>query len=33
VSNTLHLDRTLEAVARIEGVISAKRIRVWEVSR
>jgi len=33
VSNTLHLDRTLEAVGRIEGVISAKRIRVWEVSR
>jgi GTP pyrophosphokinase len=33
VSNTLHLDRTLEAVGRIEGVISAKRIRVWEGSR
>ena len=30
VSNILHLDRTLEAVGRIEGVISAKRIRGWE---
>ncbi|MDT7043873.1 bifunctional (p)ppGpp synthetase/guanosine-3',5'-bis(diphosphate) 3'-pyrophosphohydrolase [Candidatus Nitronereus thalassa] len=33
VSNALHLERTLEAVGRIEGVISAKRIRGWEDSR
>jgi GTP diphosphokinase / guanosine-3',5'-bis(diphosphate) 3'-diphosphatase len=32
VSNTLHLERTLEAVGRIEGVISAKRVRGWEDS-
>lgn len=32
VSNTLHLERTLDAVARIDGVISAKRIRGWEDS-
>ena len=33
VSNILHLERTLEAVGRIEGVISARRIRGWEGSR
>ena len=33
VSNVLHLERTLEAVGRIEGVISARRIRGWEDSR
>ena len=33
VSNILHLERTLEAVRRIEGVISAKRIRGWEESQ
>ena len=33
VSNILHLERTLEAVGRIEGVISARRIRGWEDSR
>ena len=32
VSNILHLERTLEAVGRIEGVISTKRIRGWEDS-
>ena len=33
VSNILHLDRTLEAVGQIDGVISAKRVRGWEDSR
>lgn len=33
VSNTLHLERTLDAVRRIEGVISAKRVQGWEESR
>lgn len=33
VSNILHLDRTLEAVGQIEGVISAKRVRGWEEPR
>ena len=33
VSNILHLEKTLEAVGRIEGVISARRIRGWEGSR
>ena len=32
ISNILHLERTLEAVRRIEGVITAKRIRGWEES-
>ena len=32
VPNILHLERTLEAVGRIEGVISTKRIRGWEAS-
>lgn len=33
VSNILHLDRTLDAVGKIEGVISAKRVRGWEDPR
>ncbi len=33
ISNTLHLERTLEAVTRIDGVISAKRVRGWEDGR
>jgi len=33
VSNILHLERTLEAVRRIHGVISAKRVRGWEEAR
>ena len=30
ISNTHHLDRTLEAIGRVDGVISAKRVRSWE---
>lgn len=33
VSNTLHLQRTLDAVGRVEGVISARRVRGWETSK
>ena len=33
VSNILHLDRTLDAVRQIDGVISARRVRGWEDSR
>lgn len=30
VTNTLHLDRTLKAIECVEGVITAKRVRVWQ---
>ena len=30
ISNTRHLERTLEAIGRVDGVISAKRVRGWE---
>jgi len=33
VTNTLHLDRTLQAIERVDGVITAKRIRAWQESR
>ncbi len=29
ISNTLHLGRTLEAIGRVDGVISARRVRRW----
>lgn len=32
ISNILHLERTLEAIGRVEGVISAKRVRSWQDS-
>ncbi len=32
ISNTLHLERTLEAIGRVDGVISAKRVRSWQNS-
>lgn len=33
VSNTLHLERLLQAIERVEGVVSARRIRGWQPSR
>lgn len=30
ISNTRHLERTLEAIGRVDGVISARRVRGWE---
>lgn len=30
ISDTRHLERTLEAIGRVDGVISAKRVRGWE---
>ncbi len=32
ISNTRHLEHTLEAIARMDGVISARRVRGWENS-
>ncbi len=32
ISNTLHLGRTLEAIGRVDGVISARRVRRWQES-
>ncbi len=32
ISNTLHLEQTLEAVGRVDGVISARRVRGWQHS-
>ena len=29
ITNTLHLDRMLNAIQRVDGVISAKRMRSW----
>ena len=33
VTNTMHLDRTLKAIECVEGVITAKRVRVWQQDR
>ncbi len=30
ISNTLHLERTLEAIGRVDGVIVARRVRHWQ---
>lgn len=30
ISNVLHLERTLEAIGRVDGVISARRVRNWQ---
>ena len=30
ISNTLHLERTLEAIGRVDGVIAARRVRRWQ---
>ena len=30
ISNTLHLERTLDAVGRVDGVIVARRVRHWQ---
>lgn len=32
ITNTLQLERTLEAIGRVQGVISAKRVRNWQDS-
>ena len=32
ISHTLHLEHTLEAIGRVDGVISAKRVRSWKNS-
>ncbi len=32
ISNTLHLEQTLEAIRRVDGVISARRVRSWQNS-
>ncbi len=32
ISDTRHLERALEGIARVDGVISAKRVREWEHS-
>jgi len=29
VTDTAHLDRVLKAIERIEGVITARRVRAW----
>jgi len=30
ISNTLHLERTLDAIGRVDGVIVARRVRHWQ---
>jgi GTP pyrophosphokinase len=30
VSDTHHLDQVLKAVERVDGVITAKRLRAWQ---
>lgn len=32
ISNTLHLERTLDAIGRVDGVIVARRVRHWQGS-
>jgi len=30
ITDTAHLDRVLKAVERVDGVITARRIRAWQ---